>query len=110
MKRQRGNIKKSELEILKDNEKLLQAQIQENRGRQKVILTEKFLKDTGYNIGDTVEWQDGNKVHKGVLKALTYWGNMEPRYWIIQLYNNNGELGLRERHIYDSKKILRKII
>ena len=83
------------LEELKQQEKSLLLQLEENKNEQRAINTEEFLNKYGIKFGDTIQFEDGSKTVTGVFDRLTY-SQSEPRYPIVKLFNADGKPGKRE--------------
>ena len=93
------NINKMNLEQLKQQEKELQDLLSENRNKQRELNKLSFIEKHGINIGDTVEWMDGNTPRKGVIKYIEFNG-VKPNYYIANLFNSDGKVGKRDVRIW----------
>ena len=90
---------KMNLEQLKQQEKELTDLLSENRSKQRELNKIAFIQKHGVNVGDTVEWMDGNTPRKGVISEIEFSGTT-PNYYKAQLFNSDGKIGKRDMRIW----------
>ena len=88
-----------DLEQLKQQEKELTELLSENRNKQKELNKIAFIQKHGIDVGDTVEWMDGNTPRNGVISEIGFIGTT-PNYCNAKLFNSDGKVGKREIRIW----------
>ena len=88
-----------ELEQLKQQEKELTELLSENRNKQKELNKIAFIQKHGIDVGDTVEWMDGNTPRNGVISEIEFSGTT-PNYYKAKLFNSDGKVGKRDMRIW----------
>ena len=87
------------LEQLKQQEKELTDLLSENRDKQRELNKIDFIQKHGVDVGDTIEWIDGNTPRKGIISEIEFRGTT-PNYYKAQLFNSDGKIGKRETRIW----------
>lgn len=90
---------KMNLEQLKQQEKELTELLSENRNKQRELNKIAFIQKHGVDVGDIVEWMDGNTPRKGVISEIEFSGTT-PNYYKAQLFNSDGKAGKRDARIW----------
>ena len=89
-----------EFEDLVFEEMKLKSALFENRARQREILTAQFVQKTGINIGDRVQWSEGDKVVKGQISDVVYYNGIKPSAYKAFKLKQNGTVGKVEVRIW----------
>ena len=97
------------LEQLKQEEQQISKLLEENRDKQKHINATIFIEKNGFNFGDVIKFLDNKREKIGIIKEL-YFVGVNPYFYMVQLYNSNGELGKREVTLYESNLKTAKLI
>ena len=87
------------IEQLEKQEKELNNLLSENRRKQRELNKIAFIEKHGIDVGDTVEWMDGNTPRKGVIGEIEFSG-VNPNYYKAILFNSDGKLGKRYMRIW----------
>ncbi len=87
------------IEQLEKQEKELTDLLSENRNKQRELNKITFIQKYGIDVGDTVEWMDGNTPRKGVIGEIEFSG-VTPNYYKAILFNADGKLGKRDMRIW----------
>jgi hypothetical protein len=87
------------IEQLQQEEKELRILLSENRNRQRELNKNAFIQKYGIDIGDTVEWIDGNTPRKGVVSEIEFSG-VNPNCYKALLFNSDGKVGKRDVRIW----------
>lgn len=87
------------IEQLINEEKELLAKISENRNKQRDYYTNLFCEKYKIKIGDTIKFKDGKDTVTGVINRFEYSG-VKPNYPIVLLFNNDGNVGKREKRCW----------
>lgn len=88
------------IEKLKQEEKELNDLLSVNRSKQRELNKISFIQEHGFNVGDAVEWIDGNTLRKGVINGIDFYG-VNPTYYNATLFNADGKLGKKNVRIWD---------
>ena len=89
------------LKELEQEEQSLLNMLSENREKQKELHRIEFVKKFGIDIGDTVEWTEGQSLKTGVISKIEY-GGVRPYFFHAYLLNADGKVGKREVRIWSS--------
>ena len=93
-----------EFEDLLFQEMKLKSALFDNRARQREILTAQFVQETGINIGDRVQWSEGDKVIKGQISDVVYYNGIKPTAYKAFKLKANGTAGKVEVRIWGKPK------
>lgn len=88
-----------DLEQLKQQEKELTELLSENRDKQRELNKIAFIQKHGVDVGDTIEWMDGNTPRKGVVLDIEFSG-VTAAYYRALLFNSDGKVGKKEIRIW----------
>jgi hypothetical protein len=88
-----------DIKRLLEEEKNILFLLNENRKEQKRINTDNFLNKLGIEIGDIIEFKDGNDLVRGKFHKIDYSG-VKPQYVYVLLFNSDGKIGKREKRCY----------
>jgi hypothetical protein len=84
---------------LQKEEKELSRLLSENRNQQRELNKNAFIQKYGIDIGDTVEWIDGNTPRKGIVSEIQFSG-VKPNSYRALLFNADGKVGKRDMRIW----------
>lgn len=93
------------LDELKEDEARIRKELAENIRQQNLLKEILLIEKYGINVGDTVQYQDGKKVVKGVISKVKT--SYSLAYYFVGLFNSNGQVGKRETQILNPKKLQR---
>lgn len=86
------------MEELKKEEIKLKKMLSENIEKQKQLKIKSFFEKHGFDIGDSVEWEKGNKMVAGVITGFELkTGSVMP---LVKRANSKGQLLKREEIIW----------
>ena len=98
----------SKLKELKKEELELLSRLKENKVQQQKIHQDIFIEKYGYKVGELVDFEERGKYLWGKISGISFeFGIENPKYKAL-IAKKNGQLGMQERVIFNTKTIKRK--